>query len=173
MSDHQKPGATGVTCADCRPQLSAYLDGGLVKTESMQIFLHLRSCAGCAQELARQQRLLDLLGALPQRQPPPGFDARILAAVPYDAYRAMAGLRQPRVPVFLAAEALPAWLRNRTVRWAGAGLAAVVLAGHGSGLLPVGALGVAAAGLLPETVVRLQDLGRRVVLAVGQSRRGA
>lgn len=172
MSDQQRRGASRVFCAECRQRLPAYLDGDLAKTDSMQIFLHLRACAECAAELARQERLVTLLESLPRREPPAGFDARILASVPYEAYRAMAELRRPRVPVFLCEEALPGWIRSRAVRWSGAALAAVALAGHGAGLLPAGAIAAALAGLLPEVILRFQGLGRRLVLVAGQPRRG-
>lgn len=173
MSDQQDPRATGLDCADCRRLLPAYLDEGLDRPASLQVFLHLRACADCAAELARRKQLTDLLESLPRREPPADFDARILASVPYEAYRAMAELRGPRLPVILRAEALPGWVRAPAVRATGAGLAAVILAGVWSGLLPAGAIAAAGAGLLPEAVLCLQGIGRRLVLAVGQGRRGA
>ena len=137
----------------------------------MQVFLHLRACVDCTAELDRNKRLVALLETLPQRQPPAGFDARVLASVPYDAYRAMADLRRPRVPVFLCEEALPGWIRARGVRWTGAAMAVVALAGHGTGLLPAEAMTVVLAGFLPEIVLRLQGFGRRLALAASHARR--
>jgi len=112
-----------------------------------------------------------LLEALPEREPPVDFDARVLAAVPYDSYRAMAGLRRARVPVFLERESLPAWLRSRVVRFGGATLAAAALAARVTGLVPDTAVSVAvmAAGLLPEIIVAAQGVARRLVLALNHA----
>lgn len=172
MSDERNRGACKMSCAACRRFLQAYQDDGLPKADSMQIFLHLRACPECAQELDRHKRMVALLETLPHRDPPAGFDDRILAAVPYDAYRAMANLRRPRVPAFLAEESVPGWIRSRAVRWTGASLAALALAGHGAGFWPFETIAVALAGLIPEVLLRLQGLGRRMVLAAGDARRG-
>lgn len=162
-----------LTCVECREWLAGYLDEGLGKAESMQVFLHVRACADCAAALARQQRLIDQLQALPRRQPPAHFDAKIMASVPLASYRAMAELRRPRVAVLLDAETLPAWVRSAAVRGTGVAVAALAVAGQLAGVLPAGVVTVAAVGLLPEAVVRLQALGRRLVPGVHEVRRGA
>ncbi|MBE0564356.1 MAG: zf-HC2 domain-containing protein, partial [Krumholzibacteria bacterium] len=113
-----------LACADCRGDLQEYLDGTLEKTRSVAVFLHLRACEGCRREHAGLQALFGLLGSLPPRPVPEGFDAPILASVPLAAYRAMEPLRRERVPVFLEAEALPGFVRSRAVRAAGLVVAA-------------------------------------------------
>jgi anti-sigma factor RsiW len=172
MSDDLNPRDVGLNCSDCRERLPAYLDGGLSRRDSLQIFLHLRGCDGCVEERDRQQRLIGLLESLPSRDPPFDLDARILASVPYEAYRAMAELRRPRVPVYLAEASLPAWIRSRAIRAIGVAVAATALAGYGAGLWPAPVL-IATVGLAPELLLRAQGLGRRLVLAAGHARRGA
>jgi anti-sigma factor RsiW len=162
-----------LTCAECRSRLQQYADGDLLKPASMQVFLHLRDCTDCAAELARVEHLFAMLGDLPDHEPAADFDDRVLASVPYESYRAMAGIRQPRVPVLLTEEALPAWVRTRGVRLSGAGAAAVAVAARIAGLVPDAALFVAVAGLLPEAVVALQWAARRVVLAVAAAGKDA
>jgi len=154
-----------MTCAECQHRLQDYLDGGMSKPESMRVFLHLRDCNGCAEEMAQLEHLVGLLEVLPEHEPPADFDAKVLAAVPYDSYKAMAGLRRARVPVFLEEQSLPAWVRARGVRLTGASLAAIALAGQFTGLLPSWTL-VGLVGVMPEMTVALQGLGRRLVLAV-------
>lgn len=161
--------APHLTCAECRQRLQNYLDGGLAKPESMRVFLHVRECEGCAEDLTRLEQLVALLEAMPDREPPADFDARVLAAVPYDSYRAMAGLRRPRVPVFLERDALPSWLRARSVRLGGAALSAVAVAGRLTGIMPDVALAAVVVGLVPEAAIFIQSLARRLVLALRQS----
>jgi anti-sigma factor RsiW len=160
--------APHLSCADCQQRLQDYLDGGLAKPESMQVFLHVRECEACTEELTRLEQLVALLEALPEREAPADFDARVLASVPYDSYRAMAGLRRARVPVFLEREALPAWVRSPIARIGGVAVAAAAVAARLAGVAPDAAL-VALVGLTPELAVQLQTLARRAVLAVTQA----
>ncbi len=171
MSEQHSREAPHLTCVECQRSLQEYLDGGLEKPESMRVFLHVRDCTDCAEELGRIEQLVALLESLPEREPPAEFDARILASVPYDSYRAMAGLRRARVPVFLEEESLPAWMRARAVRYAGTAIAVVAVAARLTGLLPDTAVTtvVAAAGLVPGAAYALQGMARRLVLALGQS----
>ncbi|HOX26589.1 MAG TPA: zf-HC2 domain-containing protein [Candidatus Krumholzibacteria bacterium] len=173
MNDQHSGKFPHLDCAECERRLQDYLDGGLAKPESMQIFLHVRECARCAAELKRLEDLVALLEALPAHEPPRDFDARVLAAVPYASYRAMARLRRARVPVFLEADRLPAWIRSPAVRYGGLAAAAVAAAAAVTDLAPAGVLAIAAVGLVPEAATLLQGLGRRVALAVGQPRNGA
>lgn len=149
------------TCRALRADFQAYVDGDLARERSLEVFLHARECRECAAELAAVKHLFAQLKALPPLSAPADFDARVLAAVPYAAYRAMEPLRRERVPVFLEETFLPAPLRAPLVRAGGLALAAVAGAGLLSGSLPdlaiVGLLG----GLLPESLVRLQRLVRR------------
>lgn len=152
-------------CTECRGALQEYLDGTLEKTRSLEVFLHLRACAPCQAEHDELQALFGLLGSLPAQPVPAGFDAPILASIPLAAYRAMEPLRRARVPVFLEEEALPALVRAPAVRTVGlvaaAGCAVAVFAGGA----PEGLLAVVGAGVLPELLVRLQAVARKVALA--------
>ena len=156
-------------CRDCVDGLQDYLDGTLPKTRSLQFFLHLRECSACQAEHDSLQTLFGLLESLPDHEVPAGFDAKILASVPYEAYRAMEPIRRQRVPVFLEEEFLPAFLRSPSTRLAGIGIALVgIISGQFvNGLETVSAISLL--GLLPELLVRLQGVGRRAVLAVQRS----
>lgn len=156
-------GGEALECPDCRLELQDYLDGTLEKKRSLAVFLHLRECASCRLEHEALSLVFSRLDALPALEAPADFDASILASVPYASYRAMEPLRRERVPVFLEDRFLPAWVRSRMTRLAGlvaaAGAVGGLLAAPGQPWLA----GVAVAGVLPELLVRLQGLGRRVV----------
>ena len=157
---------TALECRDCLRGLQEYLDGTLAKQESLRFFLHLRACAPCSEEHDSLKNLFAMLETLPQHEAPADFDTAVLASVPYDSYRAMAPLRQDRVPVFLAEESLPAFVRSPGTRLAGLGVALGAFSASflidGSFYLPR-AMGL---GIAPEILVRLQGLGRRVVVNV-------
>ncbi|MBD3221845.1 hypothetical protein GF314_11450 [bacterium] len=170
MSSQHSGQAPHLSCGECQSRLQDYLDDALARPDSMQVYLHVRECADCAEALARLETLVARLESLPGREAPADFDARVLASVPYESYRAMAALRAPRVPTFLASDSLPAWIRRPVVRMAGAGLAAVAAAAW-STILPEPTLLIAAAlGLVPELLVRLQAGGRLVAQALAQGR---
>ena len=150
-------------CPECRLALQDYLDGTLEKKRSLSVFLHLRTCAACRVEHEALQDVFARLDGLPALEAPADFDAVVLASVPYAAYRAMEPLRRVRVPVFLEDGFLPVWLRSPVTRAVG-GVAAVAavaasLAAAGPGWLAL----VPVIGLLPEALVRLQQVGRRLV----------
>ena len=171
MSEQHSREASHLTCVECQQSLQDYLDGGLDKPASMRVFLHVRDCDGCTEELTRLEQLVALLEVLPEREPPADFDAKILASVPYDSYRAMAGLRRARVPVFLENDALPAWMRVPAVRFGGVGVAAAAVAAQLAGWMPDATVtsAVATVGLIPEITIVLQGMARRLVLAVGHA----
>ena len=152
-----------LACQDCRDGLQEYLDGTLEKKHSLRFFLHLRDCSDCQEEHAALQSMFEMLDNLPSQAVPADFDDAILASVPYAAYQEMEPLRRERVPVYLEEHFLPQIVRSRVTRWSGLGVtgAAVVAAVmlEGSAFLPA----VAVAGVVPELLVRLQGLGRRVV----------
>lgn len=156
-------GMDALGCPDCRTELQDYLDGTLEKKRSLSVFLHLRDCAACRREHEALSRVFAGLDALPAREVPSGFDAVVLAAVPYAAYQAMEPLRRERVPVYLERGFLPVWLRARATRACGlagaAGATGAWLAGAGPDWLAA----VAALGVVPELLVRAQGLGRRLV----------
>ena len=152
-------------CDACRDGLQEYLDGTLPKQESLKFFLHLRECDGCRLEHDKLHGLFHALESLPDIEVPTDFDAAVLASVPYAAYRAMEPLRRERVPVIFEEESLPVWIRSAGVRWSGLGVAVLATGGRlldGPGLLSV----VAIAALIPQVLVMVQGLGRRVVLGV-------
>ncbi len=153
-------------CRQACDRMQDYLDQTLPKRESLAVFLHVRECGGCRAQLETLQALYARLGDLPPLEAPADFDARILAAVPYENYRAMAPLRSPRVPILLEHESLPAWLRSRSVRLVGLLAAAAALTAAASGIAEgTAAWTVAGVGCLPELSVRLQNLTRRVYVA--------
>jgi anti-sigma factor RsiW len=151
-------------CRECHEGLQDYLDGTLDKQVSLRFFLHMRECSGCQEEHDRLQGLYEMLQSLPDHAVPEGFDEAILASVPYEAYRAMEPLRRERVPVYLEEEFLPAWVRSPVTRVAGLGaaLASVIAiaALDASSVLSA----VIAVGVVPQVLVSLQGLGRRVSL---------
>lgn len=157
-----------LACADCREGLQEYLDGTLDKQLSLRYFLHLRDCQACSAHHVQWQGLFEMLDSLPELEAPVDFDTAVLASVPYAAYRAMEPLRRERVPVYLTESFLPGFLRSRVTRYSGVALsavgAAISLALPGVWWLPVAAV----AGLVPELLVLLQGLGRRVV-ALGRA----
>ena len=148
-------------CRALRADFQAYVDGDLARERSLEVFLHARDCQDCAAELAAVKALFAQLNALPPVAAPADFDARVLASVPYAAYRAMEPLRRERVPVFLEETFLPAPLRAPLVRGVGVALAVVTGAGLLSGRWPDLAFVALLGGLLPEAAVRLQRLARR------------
>jgi len=82
-------------CRQTRDRMQDYLDQTLPKRESLAVFLHVRECGECSAQLATLQSLYARLDALPPLEAPTDFDARVLAAVPYAAYRAMANASNP------------------------------------------------------------------------------
>ncbi len=170
MSGSHSRQAPHLTCDECQHQLQDYLDGSLARRQSMRLFLHLRDCEACGNELERLQALVGALESLPAREPPADFDTRILASVPYEQYRAMAGIRAERVPVFLEPESLPAWVRARATLIAGATVATAGLAARLSGLMGETALVAVVVGLAPLAAVGLQAAARRVVIGLRQTR---
>jgi anti-sigma factor RsiW len=157
-----------LACRECRDGLQEYLDGTLDKKQSLQFFLHLRDCPACQEAQMQWQGMFEMLDNLPQHKVPVEFDGAILASVPYAAYREMEPLRRERVPVYLEEHFLPQIVRSRVTRVSGLGMTLAAVASavllDGPTWWPV----AAGFGVLPELVVRLQGLGRRVV-ALGRA----
>ncbi len=166
MNENKKMNAPN--CIETCSQLQAYLDKTLSRKESMALFLHVRECRGCNEELETMERLYGLLGGLPSIEPPEDFDARILESVPYEAYKAMEPLRRERMPVILEEEALPAFIRAGATRAVGGLVAVMTAAGLATGALPVGWTALMVAGALPEVLLRLQGASRRIYTGVMQ-----
>jgi anti-sigma factor RsiW len=156
-------------CEDSVQILQEYLDGTLAKTESLALFLHVRECSDCSQRLESWRTLYRTLNEMPTCEVPSDFDERVLAAVPYAAYRAMEPLRRDRVAVYLEEEFLPAALRAPVTRVAGLTVAAGAGLGLVTGAGPASIEAVALLGILPEVLVRLQELGRRLALTSRRS----
>ncbi len=165
MDRNENQSAEPLDCGSCGNRLQEYLDGTLEKKSSLQVFLHLRDCDSCQQEHDQAVNLFQMLEGLPDLQPPADFDEKILASVNLEGYRAMESIRRQRVPIFLEEQFLPSWVRSRVTRFIGAGAAVVSLGAQmtldSPGFLPV----VVLAGLVPELLVRLQGIGRRVMTA--------
>ena len=169
MDRKNKHSVAPLECRECVDGLQDYLDGTLEKTRSLQFFLHLRDCPQCQEEHDNLQALFGILESLPDHEVPADFDAKILASVPIEAYRAMEPIRRQRVPVYLEEEFLPVVVRSPLIRITGALVAATgVVCGQalGAGEL-VSAISLL--GLVPELLVRLQGVGRRAALAVRRS----
>lgn len=160
---------TPLGCQDCRDGLQEYLDGTLEKTRSLQFFLHLRDCSDCRTEQVKLQALFGLLEALPDHEVPEDFDQKVLASVPYAAYRAMEPIRRERVPVIFQEERLPGFVRSPITRITGVGLAlgGFILGQASGGMETISTISLL--GLLPELLVRLQGVGRFAALAVRRS----
>ncbi len=173
MSGKHQDTQPHLSCGQCRDSFQDYLDGDMPKDQSLRVFLHVRECRDCAGELEQWQNLFNHLGSLRAVEPPAGLDARVLAAVPYAAYRDMAPLRRERVPVFLEPTFLPPIVRAARIRIAGGAIALAAGIGVATGTVPSPGLVIAGIGVLPEVLVRLQALGRRVALAGRHAEGGA
>jgi anti-sigma factor RsiW len=156
-------------CENCRPWLQDYLDGTLPKAQSLALFLHVRQCAACHEELEAWRELFQDLNQLTPAEVPSEFDQRVLAEVPYAAYRQMEPLRRDRVPVVLQEDFLPSFLRARPLRIGGLTLAGLAGVGLATGVGPAPWETVALAGALPQILVSLQSWGRKLALTEQRS----
>jgi anti-sigma factor RsiW len=156
------------TCDDTRANMQEYLDETLLGPVATRLFLHVRDCDACRKELDETKALFGMLDAMPAIEPPADFDEKILASVPYEAYREMAELRAPRMPVILEEESLPSVVRSGATRAAGLVLAAVATAAMAAGRVPDVAVAAVGLGLLPEALVRVQQLSRRIYVGAFQ-----
>lgn len=166
MDRKNKHTDTPLGCQECTDGLQEYLDGTLEKTQSLQFFLHLRDCLECKSAHDDMQTLYGLLESLPAHEVPADFDEKILASVPIESYLAMEPIRRARVPVYLEEAFLPAWIRSKATRSAGALVAvAGVVLGPGLGMVDSTTL-ISLLGLVPEVLVRLQGVGRWAALSL-------
>jgi anti-sigma factor RsiW len=90
-------------CPDQLLWLHAHLDGELDAAHSLRLEEHLRTCSGCAQELARLEALREHLAGHALREPAPAaLHARIAAMIDAEAEQsadvASRPLRAPRPP---------------------------------------------------------------------------
>jgi len=160
--------AEPLACSECIEGLQEYLDGTLGKQTSLRFFMHLRDCEACEAQHVALKSLFEMLDNLPSEPVPADFDDAILASVPYAAYRQMEPLRRERVPVYLTEHFLPQFVRSRVTRLVGLGFTVAVVGANtvlaGPSWLPA----LAVLGIVPEVLVRLQGLGRRV-FALGRA----
>jgi anti-sigma factor RsiW len=173
VNDQTHDESSPLDCVGCADLLQDYVDGSLARDLALRVFLHVRECGDCERSLTQWQSLVQALGQLPRIAPPADFDRRILASVPYASYRDLAPLRQDRVPVYLQESYLPAAVRAKVVRLGGLALAAGCGLAVGAGQLPPVAMFGVGVGVLPEVLVRLQDLARRVALGMRRSEGGS
>jgi anti-sigma factor RsiW len=154
---------TGIlpTCGQWRARFQDYLDGTLPREVSLELFLHVRDCDGCRLELEDLRGLIGRLESLPPVTPPPSFDDRILAAIPYEAYRQMEPIRRDRVPVFLQESFLPAFVRSPLTRAGGGALAVLLVAALTAGWVPDLTALLLPVPLAPELLVRVQRHARK------------
>ncbi|PIE75739.1 hypothetical protein CSA17_05890 [bacterium DOLJORAL78_65_58] len=82
----------------------------------------------------------------------------------------MEGIRRARVPAFLEEESLPAFVRARGIRIAGLVLAVTAVGARFVLDAPTYLDAAAVVGILPELLVRLQAVGRRVALGMAWAR---
>lgn len=85
-------------------QLSAYLDGELAPAEMAEVRAHLAGCETCRAELEELRAGKDLLGRLRAIEPPPGFEASLLARASQPSRRSW--LAWPRPAMVLAAASM-------------------------------------------------------------------
>ncbi len=156
------------TCETTRANMQDYLDETLLGPVATRLFLHVRDCDACCKELDEQKAMFGMLNAMPAIEPPADFDEKILASVPYAAYREMAELRAPRMPVILEEESLPDFVRSGATRAAGLVLAAATAAALAMSRVPDIAVAAVGLGLLPEALVRVQQLSRRIYVGAVQ-----
>lgn len=166
MDGNGKNNTETLDCRHCREGLQEYLDGSLPKKQSLAFFLHLRECDACQAEHDRLQGLFQLLDALPPQPVPEGFDEKVMAAIPLQAYRDMEPIRRARVPVFLEEDALPQFVRSPVTRVSGLIIAAAGATAVWGFSGPQMLVALGAAGLIPEFLVRIQGLGRWATLVV-------
>lgn len=149
------------SCKSYIAQIQQYIDGDLEKKQSMSLFLHARDCSACGLEIKKAENLCAKLSALPEIEAPVDIDEKILASVPYDSYKAMAGIRAVRVPVILEEEVIPVIIRSGVTRVICSTIATLTAAGIASGWLGSESIIVFIAAALPETLVRTQSLFRK------------
>lgn len=156
---------TPTPCGEWQARFQDYVDGTLPREVSLELFLHVRDCGACRLELDELRGLIGRLESLPPIPPPPGFDERILATIPYEAYRQMEPIRRDRVPVFLEENFLPAFVRSPVTRAGGGALAVLVAGALAAGWVPDVAALLLPLSLAPELLVRVQRLARKRRLA--------
>jgi anti-sigma factor RsiW len=73
-----RPDVLPPDCLAARPLIDAYLVDELSDADGARLAAHLRTCAACSAELGGATRVIGLLAALPEPEPSPGLDERII-----------------------------------------------------------------------------------------------
>jgi len=149
------------TCKSFVEKLQQYVDKDLPNEESMSMFLHARDCTDCSAELEHLERICSSMNNLAEIQAPEDFDQKILSSIPYNSYKAMAGIRQPRIPVILDEEIIPEIVRSPLTRGICSSIAVLSVAGLLSGWLDSTGVLILVAGAMPEFLVRIQSIFRK------------
>lgn len=74
-------------CLAARPLIDAYLVDELSDADGARLAAHLRTCAACSAELGGATRVIGLLAALPEPEPSPDLDERIILSAIADRRR--------------------------------------------------------------------------------------
>jgi hypothetical protein len=143
-------------CGSCRelcPELALGLVTGRERADALT---HLQGCEGCRKHLAGLTRLHDeLLAVIPDIEPPPGFETRVLARLDTTPDR-----RRPPIPATIVATALAAAVIAAAVI-AGAVIGGATLTGSFNPATDTAASPVAA-GVRPVLFAPLLIEGREI-----------
>lgn len=135
-----------MACEDKTLLLHAYLDGELDAMRSLEFESHLKSCAGCAEELRNDRAMRRALQSANLYVPAPkGLEQRVSQAISGTDGRA----RQHQIPEGISSDP---WRRRRVLQWLGAAAAALLVAMLGIEFLP-GLLGRRQSELLAQEAV--------------------
>src|SRR5512139_1944738 len=88
-----------MTCHEINTLLPAYLEGVLSPEEKKNLEDHLVSCPLCRRDLENLRGAVDLVRGLPEVEPPPFFEQRIMARVREEARRKKGVLRMLFFPL--------------------------------------------------------------------------
>lgn len=103
-----------------------YVDGSMPRRDAVQFYLLTQKEPALAAELEAHRALIAALEEQPVEAPGAGFDARILASVPYDRYRE--GPRRPESVLVIGDASEPVWVRATRPLRRGVGAALVAYA---------------------------------------------
>jgi len=67
-----------MNCRIVQRRIAAYIDGELSNDETSKIRGHLNLCSSCRAEFESHKRIKELISSLPQREPSPEFEQRLL-----------------------------------------------------------------------------------------------
>jgi len=82
-----------MNCCFAKSRMSSYLDGELSGDEMLAMRRHVENCGTCRARYESESAAKRLITALPERDPSPGFEARVM-----DAVRTASGKEMPEHP---------------------------------------------------------------------------